>query len=275
MPRCSFPNRALGYAPADSGGFQNSMSNWEQTGDGAVQLSIARCAQVGRELLPSARGRRQMVQRAAETRHARQRRHHQLRARTRSITIAGSPRAARWRLDRLPRGLLALSRSAHVGDHPLQLGRHLAHGARRQGERHRAREELHGEGAEQWPPAGDGTCTTRRKALDASRLVGELLCISTDEVVRIVRRTSRSCSEFVGRSFRSASRAPATYAVSGLPVTIEFVADGDAPRARCGSSWPRSCVQRRSDSRRRRRHAATLRQFAGATTARSSVSPGR
>ena len=34
------PNRALGYAPDDSGGFRNSMSNWEQTGDGAVQLSI-------------------------------------------------------------------------------------------------------------------------------------------------------------------------------------------------------------------------------------------
>ena len=34
------PNRALGYAPDDSGGFRNSMSNWEQTGDGAVQLSV-------------------------------------------------------------------------------------------------------------------------------------------------------------------------------------------------------------------------------------------
>jgi len=35
------PNRALGYAPSSDGqGFQNSMSNWEQTGDGAVQLSI-------------------------------------------------------------------------------------------------------------------------------------------------------------------------------------------------------------------------------------------
>jgi CubicO group peptidase (beta-lactamase class C family) len=34
------PNRALGYAPDDSAGFRNSMSNWEQTGDGAVQQSF-------------------------------------------------------------------------------------------------------------------------------------------------------------------------------------------------------------------------------------------
>lgn len=34
------PNRALGYAPDDKGGFKNYMSNWQQTGDGAVQLSI-------------------------------------------------------------------------------------------------------------------------------------------------------------------------------------------------------------------------------------------
>ncbi len=34
------PNRAMGYAPASNGRFKNSMSNWEQTGDGAVQISI-------------------------------------------------------------------------------------------------------------------------------------------------------------------------------------------------------------------------------------------
>ena len=35
------PNRALGYAPAPTGsGFRTSMSNWEQTGDGSVQLSV-------------------------------------------------------------------------------------------------------------------------------------------------------------------------------------------------------------------------------------------
>jgi CubicO group peptidase (beta-lactamase class C family) len=34
------PNRATGYAPRDSGGWATSMSNFEQTGDGAVQTSI-------------------------------------------------------------------------------------------------------------------------------------------------------------------------------------------------------------------------------------------
>ncbi|HKT07881.1 MAG TPA: serine hydrolase domain-containing protein, partial [Gemmatimonadaceae bacterium] len=35
------PNRALGYAPApNDSGFRISMSNWEQTGDGSVQLSV-------------------------------------------------------------------------------------------------------------------------------------------------------------------------------------------------------------------------------------------
>ncbi len=34
------PNRAMGYGPAGNGHFKNSMSNWEQTGDGGVQISV-------------------------------------------------------------------------------------------------------------------------------------------------------------------------------------------------------------------------------------------
>ena len=34
------PGRALGYAPDSADGFINSMSNWEETGDGAVHLSV-------------------------------------------------------------------------------------------------------------------------------------------------------------------------------------------------------------------------------------------
>lgn len=34
------PNRALGYAPDGKGGFVNHLSNWEQLGDGAVQVSV-------------------------------------------------------------------------------------------------------------------------------------------------------------------------------------------------------------------------------------------
>jgi CubicO group peptidase (beta-lactamase class C family) len=34
------PKRAMGYAPTGKRSFKNSMSNWEQTGDGAVQISI-------------------------------------------------------------------------------------------------------------------------------------------------------------------------------------------------------------------------------------------
>ena len=34
------PSRATGYAPKDSGGYGIAMSDWEQTGDGAVQTSV-------------------------------------------------------------------------------------------------------------------------------------------------------------------------------------------------------------------------------------------
>lgn len=34
------PNRALGYAPDGAGGYVLSMSNWEETGDGGVHLSV-------------------------------------------------------------------------------------------------------------------------------------------------------------------------------------------------------------------------------------------
>ena len=44
-------NRALGYAPQRTcGGFRISMSNWEQTVDGSVQLSVGRCTQVAENL---------------------------------------------------------------------------------------------------------------------------------------------------------------------------------------------------------------------------------
>src|SRR5262245_41122559 len=34
------PRRATGYSPAPGGGFQIEMSNWEQTGDGAVMTTV-------------------------------------------------------------------------------------------------------------------------------------------------------------------------------------------------------------------------------------------
>ena len=67
------------------------------------------------------------------------------------------------------------------------------------------------------------------QALDASRLTGSYYASSNDEVVRVVKKDTALVLEFVGRSFPLHAIAPATYATSGLPVTVEFVADGEAP----------------------------------------------
>jgi hypothetical protein len=62
-----------------------------------------------------------------------------------------------------------------------------------------------------------------------SRLVGSYYASTTDEVVRITARGDSLALGLVGRSFLLAASGPATYAVVGLPVSVEFLADGSAP----------------------------------------------
>lgn len=55
------PKRAMGYAPIARGRFKNSMSNWEQTGDGAVQLSVRDAAKWDENFYRPRVGGRRMI----------------------------------------------------------------------------------------------------------------------------------------------------------------------------------------------------------------------
>ncbi|HMI58764.1 MAG TPA: serine hydrolase domain-containing protein, partial [Gemmatimonadaceae bacterium] len=225
------PNRALGYAPDDSGGFRNSMSNWEQTGDGAVQLSIDDALKWDENYYHPRVGGAQMV-REMQTRGTL--------ANGDSISYARGLFIGHYR---------GLRRVRHGGD---WVGYHAAYS--RFPDQHTsvmilcnsdgiAPSDLADkvsdivlaksftEKAASIAAAGEEKVApgVSAKALDASRLTGSYYASSNDEVVRIVKRDTALVLEFVGRSLPLHLIAPATYAVSGLPVTVEFVADGNAP----------------------------------------------
>lgn len=60
------PDRALGYARDDKGGFRHSLSNWEQTGDGSLHLSIEEALQWDRNFYQPRVGGQAFVERLQE-----------------------------------------------------------------------------------------------------------------------------------------------------------------------------------------------------------------
>ena len=66
------PGRALGYAPAEDGTFKLAIVNWQQTGDGAVQLSIEDALKWDENFYQPKLGGAAFVERLQETRQAHQ-----------------------------------------------------------------------------------------------------------------------------------------------------------------------------------------------------------
>jgi hypothetical protein len=84
-------------------------------------------------------------------------------------------------------------------------------------------------------------------ALPISRLVGSYYASQTDEVARIDQKGDSLTLGLVGRSLPLKATGPATYAVTSLPVSVEFVANGQAParamRLRVGSDLRAEAVR--------------------------------
>jgi len=234
------PNRALGYAPDDSGGFRNSMSNWEQTGDGAVQLSIRDALEWDENFYHPRVGGPAMV-RELQTRGTL--------ANGDSIDYARGLEIDHYR---------GLRRVQHGGD---WIGYHAAYS--RFPDQHTSVMILcNSDGispteladqvsdvvlAKSFPRKAMASAQRHDSAssapasssLSASRLVGSYYASGTDEVVRIATKGDSLTLGLVGRSFPLKPTGPATYAATSLPVTLEFIAEGDAParavRVRVGS----------------------------------------
>ena len=225
------PGRALGYAPADSGGFQNSMSNWEQTGDGAVQLSVRDALRWDENFYHPRVGGAAMIEQLQERGRL---------ANGDTIDYARGLEINRYR---------GLHRVEHGGD---WIGYHTAFS--RFPEQHTSVLIMcNSDGispteladkvsdivlAKSFPekrvartPRREGAPATRAAsgAMPASHLVGSYYASTTDEVVRITANGDSVALGLVGRSFPLVASGPATYTTVGLPVTLEFLADGNAP----------------------------------------------
>ena len=225
------PNRALGYAPDDSGGFRNSMSNWEQTGDGAVQLSVRDALAWDENFYHPRVGGPAMVQQLQERGTL---------ANGDTISYARGLEVDHYR---------GLRRVQHGGD---WVGYHAAYA--RFPDQHTSVILLcNSDGispteladkvgdivlAKSFPQTKVASTPHRESttaapasasAMPASRLVGSYYASSTDEVARISANNDSLSLGLVGRSLPLQARGPATYAVVGLPVSVEFLADGDAP----------------------------------------------
>jgi CubicO group peptidase (beta-lactamase class C family) len=243
------PNRALGYAPADSGRFQNSMSNWEQTGDGAVQLSVRDALEWDENFYHPRVGGPAMVQQLQERGTL---------ANGDTINYARGLEVDHYR---------GLRRVQHGGD---WIGYHAAYA--RFPDQHTSVIILcNSDGispteladkvsdivlAKRFPqkavastPRGNSTISASASggAMAVSRLVGSYYASTTDEVARITAKGDSLALGLVGRSLPLEAAGPATYAVVGLPVTVEFLADGDGParavRIRVGSTLRSEAVR--------------------------------
>ena len=225
------PNRALGYAPADGGGFQNSMSNWEQTGDGAVQLSVRDALKWDENFYHPRVGGPAMVE--------------QLQERGRLANGDTIDYARGLEIDHY-RGL---RRVQHGGD---WVGYHTAY-ARFPDQHTSVLIMCNSDGispteladqvsdivlARSFPPEAiakaprrDSTSAARVSSspIPISRLVGSYYASSTDEVARITAAGDSLSLGLVGRSLPLEASGPARYAVAGLPVSVEFLENGDGP----------------------------------------------
>ena len=224
------PNRALGYAPDDSDGFRNSMSNWEQTGNGAVQLSVRDALLWDENYYHPKIGSVEMV-RAMQTRG----------------TLANGDSTG------YGRGLFidhyrGLRRIQHGGD---WVGYHAAY-SRFPAQHTSVLIMCNSDGispseladavsdivlAREFPEkaphvAAVGTKPGASRAVtsaDSSRFTGSYFAASTKEVARISRKDSVLVLEIVGRSLPLVPTAPNLFAVTGLPVTVEFLGDVGTP----------------------------------------------
>jgi CubicO group peptidase (beta-lactamase class C family)/D-alanyl-D-alanine dipeptidase len=222
------PNRAMGYAPNDSG-FKNSMSNWEQTGDGAVQLSIDDALRWDENFYHPKVGGQWMVD--------------QLQTRG-TLANGDSINYARGLFVHPYRGL---RRIEHGGD---WIGYHAAYA--RFPDRHTSivvlcnSDGISPDGlsdqvadivlAKDFPAKTLAATTAGHAkpstvpAVTTSRLVGSYFDSTTDEVYGVVDTGGGTPAlKFAGRTFPLQATGLSTFAVPGLPVSVTFSVGDTGP----------------------------------------------
>jgi CubicO group peptidase (beta-lactamase class C family)/D-alanyl-D-alanine dipeptidase len=230
------PHRAMGYAPNDSGPdtqgaapFKNSMSNWEQTGDGAVQLSIDDALRWDENFYHPKVGGQWMVD--------------QLQTRG-TLANGDSINYARGLFVHPYRGL---RRIEHGGD---WIGYHAAYA--RFPDQHTSivvlcnSDGISPDGlsdkvadivlAKDFPAKALARTTASHAkpspvpAVTTSRLVGSYFDSTTDEVYSIVDTGGGTPAlKFAGRTFPLQATGPSTFVVPELPVSVTFSVGDTGP----------------------------------------------
>ena len=217
------PGRALGYAPADSDGqFRNSMSNWEQTGDGALHLSIEDALQWDENFYSARVGGRAMIEQLQQRGTL---------ANGDSISYARGLFIGKYR---------GLPRVEHGGD---WIGYHAAY-ARFPTQHTSVLVLCNSDGispgelddrvadivlarAFTEPKAASSpdsaSAPSGQSGLPATTVAGGYFAATTGEVIRIAQKEGRPTLEFAGRPFALEPTGAATFRVHGLPVFLTFV----------------------------------------------------
>jgi CubicO group peptidase (beta-lactamase class C family) len=221
------PNRAMGYAPEGKDGFKNSMSNWEQTGDGALQLSVDDALLWDENFYTARVGGHAMVD--------------ALRQRG-TLTNGDSIGYARGLFVGKYRGL---RREEHGGD---WIGYHAAFA--RFPDQHTSVVVLcNSDGispgglsdrvadivlasaftAPKVVAAKTDGATHAAATVPATELAGSYYAAVRGEVIRIADSSGTPVLRIVGQSFPLAATGSMSYEVKGLPVYVTFVANGARP----------------------------------------------
>ena len=222
------PNRALGYAPApNDSGFRISMSNWEQTGDGSVQLSVDDALKWDENFYHPRVGGETMVDELEQRG---------------TLTNGDSIGYGRGLFLDTYRGL---RRVQHGGD---WIGYHAAYA--RYPEQHTSvivlcnSDGISPEGLDDRvadivlakaftaprpnAPMAAAAATTPNGERPATTLAGGYFASATGEVYRIATRDSGLVLEVAGQSFPLKPQGPLEYRVAAFPMSITFVADSSS-----------------------------------------------
>ena len=221
------PGRALGYAPADTNGrFRNSMSNWEQTGDGALHVSIEDALQWDENFYTARVGGRAMIEQLQQRGTL---------ANGDSISYGRGLFIGKYR---------GLPRVEHGGD---WIGYHAAYA--RFPTQHTSILVLCNSDGISPGELGDrvadivlaraltepkvaslpdsASAPNQHSVLPATAVVGGYFAAATGEVIRIAQKEGRPTLEFGGRPFAPEPTGAATFTVHGLPVFLTFITNAN------------------------------------------------
>lgn len=221
------PGRALGYAPADTNGrFRNSMSNWEQTGDGALHVSIEDALQWDENFYTARVGGRAMIEQLQQRGTL---------ANGDSISYGRGLFIGKYR---------GLPRVEHGGD---WIGYHAAYA--RFPTQHTSILVLCNSDGISPGELGDrvadivlaraltepkvaslpdsASAPNQHSVLPATAVVGGYFAAATGEVIRIAQKEGRPTLEFGGRPFALEPTGAATFTVHGLPVFLTFITNAN------------------------------------------------